>query len=110
METRFCRIKFSWDKIFVQIVSDTVKKARRRHDQKKADQKKHFDRRNRVKSKEVKIGDQVLIQQKKTTLRPPFDPHPFTVTDVDNNAVDLHRDDGTHRRRDKNQIKVEEET
>ena len=69
-------------------------------------QKKHFDKKKRAKSKEVKIGDKVLIRQRKTTVNPPFDPKPFTVTGVENNAVSMNRQDGASRLRDKNQIKV----
>ena len=100
------KIQTKFPQIFVQKESEVIKKARQRHDQKKADQKKHFDRRNRAKSKEVKVGDQVLIKQKKTTLHPPYDPKPFVVTGVNINAVDMQRDDGTCRKRDKNQIKA----
>ena len=48
----------------------------------------------------------MLIQQKKTTIRPPFDPNPLTVTEVKNNAVRMRRKDGTGRLRNKNQVKV----
>ena len=86
---------------------DTPEEARvrRQHDEKKLDQKKHFDRRHRVKKKEVVPGDQILIKQSKTTTKPPFDPKPFTVTSVEGNRIDAQRD-GKFRRRDKNSIKV----
>ena len=100
------KIQTKLPQIFVKEEPDHIKKARKKHDENKMIQKKHFDKKKRAKSKEVKIGDKVLIRQRKTTVNPPFDPKPFTVTGVENNAVSMNRQDGASRLRDKNQIKV----
>ena len=52
------------------------KKEVRSAQQKKLQQKYYFGKRRRVQNKEVSIGDQVLIRQKKSTIKPPFDPKP----------------------------------
>ena len=46
------------------------------------------------------------MKQKKSTVKPPFDPNPYKVTDVKGNRVTMKREDGKKRVRDKNQIKV----
>ena len=38
-----------------------------------------LDKKKSAKATKVVPGDKVLIAQKKTTTRPPFDPNPFTV-------------------------------
>ena len=78
---------------------------RSRHDQKKIEQKKQFDRRRKACNKDVNVGDQIIIKQAKSTTKPPFDPHPYTVTQVDGNRVNAERP-GSSRRRDKNSVKV----
>ena len=55
---------------------------RQLHDDKKLRQKQYADHRRRAKTKEVCPGDQVLIKQRKTTTKPPFDPLPYNVTKV----------------------------
>ena len=52
------------------------------HDQKKSVQKKYFDRRYHAKAKVINPGDQVLLKQRKTTTKPPYNPNPFIVTGV----------------------------
>ena len=51
------------------------------------------------------MGDKVLIRQNKTTLRPPFDSSPYTVTEINGNRVLAERHDGSTRIRDKNHPK-----
>ena len=53
-----------------------------------------------------KLEIKFSLSKRRLTLHPPYDPRPFVVTGVNNNAVDMQRDDGTCRKRDKNQIKV----
>ena len=93
-------------RISVPKESEVDKDVRKKHDQKKLKQKDQHDKRHQAKEKLVEIGDQVLIQRKKSTVNSPFDPDPFTVTGVDGNKVSMERKDGTSRIRDKNQIKV----
>ena len=92
--------------IHVQVESDEKKKIRSEHNRKKLAQKQYFDKRHRATKKEVAIGDKVLVKQKKSTTKPPYDHHPFTVNEVDGNKVKMSREDGATRVRDKNQIKV----
>ena len=61
---------------------------------KKEYNKEYKDRRMKAKEKEVRIGDEVLIKQKKTSIKPPFDPKPFQVKSVSKSRVNLERDDG----------------
>ena len=68
-------------------------------------QKKIFDNRRKAKTKEVQPGDQILIKQTKSTIKPPYDPKPYTVVKVDGNRIDAKRNE-TSRQRDKNSIKV----
>ena len=54
------------------------------NDQKaKAKQKEYGDKRRGAKHKLIKQGDEVLLSQKKTTTKQPFDPDPFTVVEVE---------------------------
>jgi len=64
-----------------------------------------FDDRRRLKIKEVQPGDQILIKQTKSTIKPPYDPKPYTVVKVDGNRIDAKRNETT-RQRDKNSVKV----
>ena len=61
--------------------------ARNHHDRQSMKQKEHFDRRRNAKVKDIKVGDQVLVKQKKSTTKPPFSPKPLTVTEVVGNRV-----------------------
>ena len=58
----------------------------------KVKQKRYADKHRRAKEKEIKIGDKVLIKQTKTTIHPPFDPEPFTVTSVTRSKVKAERE------------------
>ena len=78
---------------------------RERHDGKRLQQKKYFDISKRAKTKNIAVGDKVLIWQNKTTLKPPFDPSPYTVTEVNGNRLLAKRRDGSTRIRDKNNLK-----
>ena len=53
----------------------------------------------------MKSGDKILVKQHNSTIKPPFDPKPYTLVRVDGNQIDAERD-GTFRRRDKNSVKV----
>ena len=92
----------------IQLPSQDIKEEeiRKRHNDKKMKQKHYHDKRHQAKEKPVKVGDQVLIRQKKSTMKSPFDPDPYTVTDVCGNRVEMSRGDGSLRVRDKNQVKV----
>ena len=57
----------------------------------KAKHKKYADKRRRARESEIKVGDNVLVKQKKTTTRPPWDPNPYLVEKVQNSKIHLVR-------------------
>ena len=68
----------------------------------KLHQKQYADKHRRAKEVEIKMGDKVLLKQDKTTLKPPFDPEPFTVISVQGSKVTAERD---HKTKCRNQAK-----
>ena len=84
---------------------DDLKDMRERHDEKRLQQKKYFDIHKRAKPKDIAVGDKVLIGQDKTTLKPPFDPSPYTLTEVNGNRLPVQRHHGSTRIRDKSHLK-----
>ena len=78
---------------------------RQYHDNKKLRQKALYDKKHRAMPKDVKIGDQILIKQTKTTTDPPFDPKPYNVIAINGNQVTATRN-GQTRKRLKGHIKV----
>ena len=42
----------------------------------------YYDKRHKVKEKKVEIGDEIMLQQQKTTTRSPFDPDTYKVTEI----------------------------
>ena len=65
----------------------------------------YHDQKLHAKQKETQIGDQVLLKQQKTTIKPPWDPEPYTVTEVNGREVQLARRD-QRKKRDVNDIKI----
>jgi hypothetical protein len=65
--------------------------AKRNNENEKDKQKEYVDRRRRAKEKEVQVGDEVLIKQKKTTLKPPWDPRPLKVTEIKGTQITARR-------------------
>ena len=57
----------------------------------KAKQKKYADKHRRATDREYKIGDAVLLHQKKTTTKPPFNPDPYTVTQTKGTKITATR-------------------
>ena len=51
--------------------SDREEEARAKHNQKKERQKKAYDGKKKAKEKKLKAGDEVLIQQQKTSVKSP---------------------------------------
>ena len=85
--------------------SDREEEARARHDLKKSQQKEAFDRRQKAKEKKLNKGDEVLIQQKKSSVKSPWDPEGFKVKEVKGSKVILQRGEET-KIRAKNNVKV----
>jgi hypothetical protein len=71
--------------------SDREEEVRARHDRKKSEQKEVLDRKQKYKEKKLSKGDEVLVQQKKTSVRPPWDPEGYEVKEVKGSKVTLQR-------------------
>ena len=46
----------------------------------------------------MELGDQVMVQQKKSTIKTPWDPNPYTVTKVKGSQVELKRGEEVKKR------------
>ena len=69
------------------------------------DRKAGYDKKHRVKEQQIQPGDKVLIKQQKTTVKPPFDPKPYCVTEVKGTQVTAVR--GRQKKvRNKEKVKV----
>ena len=82
------------------------KEVRERDKKKKLYNKEQHDRRTKAKEQVVQSGDRALIKQRKTTVKPPWDPQPFTVDKVSKRRLHLVREDGSKRKRDLGDVKV----
>ena len=71
---------------------------REKHQREKEKQKTYADEKRKAKVKNVKPGDQVMVQQKKSTIKTPWDPNPYTMTQVKGSQVQLKRGDEVKRR------------
>ena len=71
---------------------DTVDKdLRERHKKEKEKQKTYYDRRNKTKEKTLEVGDEIMLQQQKTTTRSPFDPDTYKVKEIKGSSVVAER-------------------
>ena len=48
----------------------------------KENRKAYADEKRKAKRKKVKPGDQVMVHQRKSTIKTPWDPRSYTVTQV----------------------------
>ena len=81
------------------------KEIRDRHMKEKEKQKMYYDKRNKTKEKKLKVGDEIMLQQQKTTTRSPFDPDTYKVKEIKGSSVVAERR-GRELLRAKNLIKV----
>ena len=84
------------------------KATRERHDREKLKQKEQADKRRHAKEKHINPGDEIMIQRKKTSLKTPWDPDTYRVTEVNGSQVKAERR-GQKRIRAKNLVKVVKE-
>ena len=77
---------------------DLDKEVREKHERERQKQKSYADEKRKAKIKEIKPGDQVMVQQRKTTVKTPWDPSPYTVTQVKGSQVELKRGEDRKRR------------
>jgi transposase InsO family protein len=71
----------------------------------RAIRKEVVDKKKRAAKKEICPGDRILIKQQKTTIKPPYDPKPYTVTGVKAAQVTAERG-AKSRVRDMSRVKL----
>ena len=81
-----------------------VDEARKNHEERRHKQKQYADKKRKAQDKDINPGDKVMIQQRKTNTKPPWDPKPYTVTETRGAQVKVKRD-GVERLRAKNHVK-----
>ena len=84
MQTKLPQLSFKVNK-------ELDKEVRSKHDKEKEKQKKYVDEKRKAREKKIEEGDQILLQQKKTTTRTPWDPNPFKVLEVHGSKVKAQR-------------------
>ena len=57
-----------------------------------------LDEKKKVRETDIKVGDKVLLVQKKSTVVPPFNPKPYNVPSCKNNIIKAKRGGKTLRR------------
>ena len=82
---------------------DKEAKATNNHNSEK--RKERYDKKRRVKEVKMVPGDRVLIKQRKTTVKPPYDPKPYTVVTVQGTQVTARRG-AQEKRRNKMKMKI----
>ena len=69
-----------------QLMEDTNEKvdqeAKRKDEEARKERKKRFDEAKHAKQQQHERGDQVLVKQRKTNTKPPYDPEPYTITET----------------------------
>ena len=77
---------------FVSPSSSKVhQEAKRKDREERLARKEEFDKKHKARNQDIKKGDKVLIKQQKTTIKPPYNPKPFTVIDVKGTQVKAER-------------------
>ena len=88
-----------------QTKGDLDQRLRDKANQQQVKQKDYADKRRRVKEKDVKEGDEVLLKRGKSTIKSPWDPQPYKVVQVEGSKVTAQRGVET-KSRAKNHLKV----
>jgi hypothetical protein len=86
--------------------TEVVQEAREKDKQERLKRKEVRDKRKTAQEKMVKPGDKVLVAQRKTTTKPPFDPNPYTITEVKGTQVTVEREGKRPRKRNLAKIKI----
>ena len=76
----------------------SLQEAKQKDRETREKRKEKFDKRKTAKERDIKEGDRVLVAQKKTTTKPPFDPKPYKVTEVKGSQIVVERGDKTRVR------------
>ena len=74
-----------------------VKEAWEKDQQERLKRKEVTDKMKTAQERMVKVGDKVLVAQRKTTTEPPFDPTPYTITEVKGTQADQEEEAATAR-------------
>ena len=82
-----------------------LKEAREKDEKSRLDRKEKFDSKRGTVDMEVRVGDHVLVKQTKTTTKPPFDPAPYIVIEVNGTQAVMERN-GKRLKRSFNKIKI----
>ena len=77
----------------IKIKEELDKEVCSNHDAEKEQHNTYTDNKRRAKEKKIAPGDKSLKQQKKTSIKPPWDPKPFTVVDVQGSKVKGQREE-----------------
>ena len=77
---------------------EDLKKTKLNDEKSRLDRKEKFDARKKTVEVEIRVGDTVLVQQTKITTKPPFDPNPYTVIEVNGTQAVLEREGRTSKR------------
>ena len=85
--------------------SKALQEARQKDKETRLVRKEKLDKRKTAREKEVKVGDRVLLSQRKSTIKPPYDPKPYEVVEMKGTQVVAER--GSKRRiRNLGKVKV----
>ena len=87
------------------VSTEAVQEAREKDREERIKRKEVRDRRKTAQEKEVKAGDKVLVAQRKTTTKPPYDPKPYTVKEVKGTQVMIGRE-GKQKKRNLAKVKI----
>ena len=87
------------------ISTKAVQEAREKDQQERLKRKEVRDKRKTAQERLVKPVDKVLVAQRKTTTKPPFDPNPYTVKEVRGTQVTVERK-GKMRKRNLAKVKI----
>ena len=87
------------------INTTAVQEAREKDTSERLKRKEVRDKRKTAQEKMVKPGTKVLVAQRKTTTKPPFDPNPYTVMEVKGTQVTAERN-GKIKKRNLAKVKI----
>ena len=92
------KIRTKLPRLRVQQDGELDREVREKHQKEKLKQKTYADKKRKAHIKVVRPGDQVMVQQKKSTVKTPWDPSPYTVTKVQGSQVEVKRGEQVKRR------------
>ena len=84
----------------------TVQEAREKDIEERLKRKEVRDKRKTAQEQMVKPGMKVLVAQRKTTTKPPFDPNPYTITEVKGTQVTVEREGKKSKKRNLAKVKI----